>query len=256
MKLEAGDPVWFRLLSPPPLAVVFPLVTWSIEFSPADGAGGQRHQLIARGSSGKIYEISFHFNDRQALEEDVVTCFAVRHLMHGESIMMALVKERKAVAVAEPVPLPAFERGGVSNPDWERRRREHLAPSGSAVPRPPAACTTFRLLDPLPVAVNGGKTRWVIFRHYYGKNHARCELLARCVETNDHLKIYDGKGPGGHEHESGVAIERGTLLYRIFMKLFHERRAAIVPEGKTVLEEYLFPLPPAVKPITIQRPRK
>jgi hypothetical protein len=109
--------------------------------------------------------------------------------------------------------------------------------------------TQFRLLEPLPATVNGGRTRWVISKRYYGKNHARCCISARCIETNEQIEIMDGKsGIEEKFRDFGVQVQCGTLLHRIFSRLFHERRADVIPEGKTILDAYLFTPPATSRP--------
>lgn len=40
---------------------------------------------------------------------------------------------------------------------------------------------TFRLLVPLPIVVDGGKTMWKVTAGTYGKGHGKMELVAECL---------------------------------------------------------------------------
>lgn len=95
--------------------------------------------------------------------------------------------------------------------------------------------TTFRLREPLPVAVNGGRTRWVIYPKYYGKNHVKCCLWARCIDTGEQIEIRDGRNDLEEcMRDFGIKVPHGTLLHRIFSKLVRERRAAIILQSGTM----------------------
>jgi hypothetical protein len=110
-KLSRLDPVYFRLLSPPPLTVEFPSVTWTITFNSINGTAGTHNELGASSNRATYIAVSENFNRRQDLEADVFTCFATRHATIGETLLRRLVYEGRAVAMDPPATPPPFGRG-------------------------------------------------------------------------------------------------------------------------------------------------
>lgn len=88
---------------------------------------------------------------------------------------------------------------------------------------------TIELTAPLPIEIDGGRTRWRIELVFGGKNDKVGIFHARCLTNGNAITILEGRArymEGAVMHP--VSAPSGTLLAQIFSKLVRLGLAKVV----------------------------